>query len=124
MKRHSWIAAAAAAFAALLLIVQAPSLSAQDDKAQPPKKSEQITDLEKQIAEMQKKLEAMKSAQTTTAKKVSPTQLSLPEEWTKAFRWRSIGPAARTGVGTQGTIAAVAAVCRNWRRESGDKLVY
>jgi len=99
VKRHPWITAAVAVAASLLLIVQAPSLSAQppqDKKAQPPK-SEQITDLEKQIASMQKKLEAMKAAQTTTAKKVSPTQLSLPEEWTKAFRWRSIGPASMAG---------------------------
>jgi photosystem II stability/assembly factor-like uncharacterized protein len=79
-------------FATLLLAAQAPSILAQE----PPKKQDPVADLEKQIAEMQKKLADMKAAHQP-AKKVEQTALTLPEDWTKQFHWRSIGPANMSG---------------------------
>lgn len=60
-------------------------------QSQPPKKDE-VAEIEKQIAEMQRKLAEMKA---TTAK--SSATLALPEDYTKQFKWRSIGPANMSG---------------------------
>lgn len=91
MKRQTWLAALAGLLTACLIV-------AQDPATQPPKQQEQVADLEKQIAEMQKKLAEMKASAAvpiSTTKK--DTALSLPEEWIKQFKWRSIGPANMSG---------------------------
>ncbi|HQR06868.1 MAG TPA: PDZ domain-containing protein [Gemmatales bacterium] len=89
MNARPWLVAVAVLVTACLLI-------AQDPATQPPKQQQEIVNLEKQIAEMQKKLSEMKAASTTNGEKQS-TALSLPEEWTKQFKWRSIGPANMSG---------------------------
>lgn len=90
MKSRSWLVAGAAFLTACLLI-------AQDPATQPPKQQQEIVNLEKQIAEMQKKLSEMKAVSATTKAEKQPTAISLPEEWTKQFKWRSIGPANMSG---------------------------
>jgi len=82
---------------AVAILVTACLLVAQDPATQPPKQQQEVVNLEKQIAEMQKKLAEMKAVSATTKAEKQPTALSLPEEWTKQFKWRSIGPANMSG---------------------------
>ena len=90
MKPQLWLVAVAGLVTACLLV-------AQDPVAQPPKQQQEVVNLEKQIAEMQKKLAEMKAVSTTAKAEKQPTALALPEEWTKQFKWRSIGPANMSG---------------------------
>ncbi len=57
---------------------------------------EEIANLERQIAELQQKLESLKKAPAPAPKSSAPVP-TLPVEWTKAFSWRSIGPASMGG---------------------------
>ncbi|HQR42870.1 MAG TPA: PDZ domain-containing protein, partial [Gemmatales bacterium] len=91
MKRQPWIAALAAVATSCLIIAQDPS-----PQAQPPKKDE-VAEMEKQIAEMQKKLAEMKAASTAKPATMQETALTLPLDYTKQFKWRSIGPANMSG---------------------------
>lgn len=81
--------------AALILMLGILSLSlsgtvsAQDDR------TKQITELEKQLAELQAKLKKVKEA--PIPKKLSPAEELIPSEWVNKFNWRSIGPATMGG---------------------------
>jgi photosystem II stability/assembly factor-like uncharacterized protein len=53
-----------------------------------------IADIEKQIQELTKKLDELKKLQAGQA---AESTGALPQDWTKAFHWRCIGPAAMGG---------------------------
>src|SRR5262249_28019581 len=61
--------------------------------AQPPSRAKEIADLEKQIAELTKKLNTLKAAPVAPP---VPAQL-LPATWAKALTWRCVGPASMGG---------------------------
>ncbi|MFO0842242.1 MAG: hypothetical protein U0797_07560 [Gemmataceae bacterium] len=58
-------------------------------------REEEIAAIEKQIADLTRKLEALKKAPAPKAPS-SPVP-SLPADWTKALAWRGIGPASMGG---------------------------
>ena len=94
MIRQRWIMAFVGLMMSCLILAQDPQLlePLQDAAKQPPKQ-DQVAEMEKQIAEMQKKLAEMKAAAAKPAEATTETALSLPLDYTKQFRWRSIGPA-------------------------------
>jgi S1-C subfamily serine protease/photosystem II stability/assembly factor-like uncharacterized protein len=73
---------------------QAPQTKADDDK------QKQIQALEKQLAELQRKLEALKGGgEVVPARAVSatPVEGTIPDDVLKQFNWRCIGPANMGG---------------------------
>src|SRR5262245_26533666 len=84
------------AFAAWLgLAVVGLTLLPSPGASNEPRREEEISAIEQQIAELQKKLEALKKAPAPAPK---PSHLtSLPAEWTKSLSWRCIGPASMGG---------------------------
>src|SRR5688572_1655280 len=61
--------------------------------AQDPARDQKIADIEKQLADLTKKVEELRRAD---AKPPTPAG-ALPDDWVKQLRWRSIGPAAMGG---------------------------
>ena len=61
----------------------------------PPINNAQVADLEKQLAELQAKLKALKE-KGPDPKVVAATEI-VPADWVKKFAWRSIGPATMGG---------------------------
>jgi photosystem II stability/assembly factor-like uncharacterized protein len=78
-----------------LLLAGAVSLAAFPLPEEKSDREQQIADLEKQIQELTKKLNELKAAN------VAPTQGgqdgAIPQDWIKALKWRSIGPANMGG---------------------------
>jgi photosystem II stability/assembly factor-like uncharacterized protein len=74
------------------------SARAQDakDKSKAPAKTDKIAELEKEIADLTKRLETLKKA-PAPAPKTSTFEPSLPDSWTRALNWRSIGPCSMGG---------------------------
>src|SRR5687768_5390539 len=59
-----------------------------------PSKDQQIAELEKQLAELQSKLKALKEPAATS---LAATSEVLPSAWVNKFQWRCIGPATMGG---------------------------
>jgi photosystem II stability/assembly factor-like uncharacterized protein len=62
--------------------------------AQPKSRDQQISEIEKQIADLTKKLNELRAA--PASQPASPDN-SIPQSWIKTLHWRSIGPAAMGG---------------------------
>jgi photosystem II stability/assembly factor-like uncharacterized protein len=75
-----------AGFAVLLAL---PSASRGDD----PTRDQKIADIEKQIQELNRKLEDLKKSDTTPPR----AEGVLPADWVSSLHWRPIGPAAMGG---------------------------
>ncbi|HQR44136.1 MAG TPA: hypothetical protein PLX97_15680, partial [Gemmatales bacterium] len=90
MKVPSWLVT-------LTVLVTTCLIVAQDPANQPPRQNQEVANLEKQIAEMQKKLADMKASEATAVSTKKDSALSLPEDYVKQFKWRSIGPANMSG---------------------------
>jgi photosystem II stability/assembly factor-like uncharacterized protein len=100
---HRAVAGAGLALILLgLAVVPAPSPYASvawaEDKNDPKKSSqaEQVAEIEKQIADLTKRLETLKKAPAPTTK-TSTFEPNLPASWTSALSWRCIGPASMGG---------------------------
>lgn len=93
MIRQRWIMACAGLLTTCLIIAQ----DTKQESAKQPPKQDQVAEMEKQIAEMQKKLAEMKAASTKAETAKQETALTLPIDYTKQFKWRSIGPANMSG---------------------------
>ncbi len=92
--RFRWTACAVLT-AGMLTLLASPSRSEEEEKAKV--RDQQIADVEKQIAELNKKLTDLRSAdkqQPTTASSSAP---GLPAEWIKPLTWRCVGPANMSG---------------------------
>ena len=66
-----------------------PNAGAQEDR------TKQISELEKQLAELQAKLKKIKEA--PVPKKLAPGEEIIPADWVNKFAWRTIGPATMGG---------------------------
>jgi photosystem II stability/assembly factor-like uncharacterized protein len=62
--------------------------------AQQPTRDQQISEIQKQIEALNKKLTELKNHKGPTSAAVGS---ALPDDWVKALKWRSIGPAAMGG---------------------------
>ena len=79
-----------------LLALALTSLAATTGRGDtPPSNNAQVADLEKQLAELQAKLKALKE-KGPDPKVVAATEI-VPADWVKKFAWRSIGPATMGG---------------------------
>jgi photosystem II stability/assembly factor-like uncharacterized protein len=89
--RFRWLMAALLLAAGMSLI--ASPASSQDPKA----RQQQIVDLEKQIQELNKKLNEIKGATPTPAPQQTTPDCTIPADWIEALNWRCIGPANMGG---------------------------
>jgi photosystem II stability/assembly factor-like uncharacterized protein len=87
-----------------LTLVPAPPLSSGEAAAAgPPRvrrllsREEQIAAIERQIAELSKRLDDLKKAPVLDKTKPAGVEPSLPASWTSALHWRCIGPASMGG---------------------------
>jgi photosystem II stability/assembly factor-like uncharacterized protein len=76
----------------LLALWSAPGPAADS----PSSRDQEIADLEKQIAALNKKLNELRNGAAPAPAPTSPESM-LPAEWVKALSWRSIGPANMGG---------------------------
>ncbi len=60
-------------------------------------RAEQAAEIEKQIADLTKRLETLKAPAPPVTTKSVPVEPSLPANWTRALSWRGIGPASMGG---------------------------
>ena len=68
--------------------------------AEPQVPPDKVAEIEKQIVELQKQLEALKKGQAAPPAKATgptPPEGAIPEEWVKKMTWRSVGPANMGG---------------------------
>jgi photosystem II stability/assembly factor-like uncharacterized protein len=68
----------------------------EKNNSKAPSHAEQVAEIEKQIADLTKRLEALKKAPAPLTK-TSTFEPSLPASWTSALSWRCIGPASMGG---------------------------
>ncbi len=82
-------------FAAGLLVIGLVALLGlpAPSGAEPASRAQQIAEIEKQIAELTRKLDALRRAGAESPAVAG----TLPDAWVKALRWRCIGPAAMGG---------------------------
>ncbi len=99
-------AAAGAGLVLILLglaIVPAPTPYTSSARAEDKNNSksaspaQQAAEIEKQIADLTKRLETLKKAPAPTTTKTSTFEPSLPASWASALAWRCIGPASMGG---------------------------
>src|SRR5579884_806436 len=79
-----------------LLVGSAILTAAPGRSAEGTSRSQQITETVKQIQALQKRLEQLKKAQSTTTTLAASTN-NLNPDWVKGLQWRCIGPAAMGG---------------------------
>src|SRR5262249_13824879 len=65
-------------------------------RAEDPALTKQISQIEKEIAELQKKLDDLRHQQTSTPAPANPVE-TLPADWIKKLNWRCLGPATMGG---------------------------
>lgn len=85
----------AATAASLAIGISCLAIDSVRGQAPPPDRQKEISELEKQLAEMQAKLKALK--EPTPTKTLTPADEVLPESWVSQFQWRSVGPATMGG---------------------------
>ena len=93
LRSHSrfwWLMAVLIPAAGVALTVP-PASSGADEES----RERQISELQKQIRDLSKKLDELKAAPSVAPKTVS--EGSIPSDWIKALTWRSIGPANMGG---------------------------
>jgi photosystem II stability/assembly factor-like uncharacterized protein len=78
-----------------LLAVALTAFSANADTAD--ERDQQISALEKQIAELQAKLKNMQTPRAPMPREVVVSEPGLPASWVNKFQWRSVGPATMGG---------------------------
>lgn len=93
MIRQRWIVACAGLMTSCLIVAQ----DTKQESAKQPPAQDRVVEMEKQIAEMQKKLAEMKAASKKAETAKQETALTLPTDYTRQFKWRSIGPANMSG---------------------------
>ena len=60
-----------------------------------PSRDQKIAEIEKQLEALQKQLEELRRAEARAAQPA--VEGTLPDDWVKGLKWRSIGPAAMGG---------------------------
>src|SRR5262245_11732628 len=77
----------------LLLLAVSP----RQAEGQPPDRTKKIAELEKEIAELNNKLRALRSAPAPKTDPNGGGSATIPASWVQTFNWRSIGPANMSG---------------------------
>ncbi len=92
----------------VVALLAVPTARGQDAKKADADRQQQIQALEKQLAELQQKLAALKGGEKVApaaATSVTPVEGTIPDDVLKQFDWRCIGPANMGG-----RVTAIAAV--------------
>src|SRR5690606_4667626 len=81
------------------LVVAVPAIAAPSDQPQQSTKQKEIQALEKQLADLQAKLAALKNGKTETvaAPSAKMAEGTIPDKILEQFAWRCIGPANMGG---------------------------
>src|SRR5262245_51027029 len=99
-----------AAVLALGIVALVAPVGRGENGALPDDHAKKIADIEKQIADLQAKIKALKDGKGTPRESLSMPRLVIedliPETWARNFAWRSIGPATMGGRITSIAVAA------------------
>jgi photosystem II stability/assembly factor-like uncharacterized protein len=84
-------------FMAGLVVAAALSVAVSPASSQDKARQQQIVELEKQIQELNKKLNEIKGTPAATQQPTSGPDCTIPNNWIEALNWRCIGPANMGG---------------------------
>lgn len=87
-RSSKWFPFAALAMLGLVCVAAVPRSFAQQ-----PQRDQKIAELEKQLADLARKLEELKKSDAAAA----AAGTTIPDEWIKSLKWRPIGPASMGG---------------------------